>query len=244
MRVERLALVAVATLGLVVLAACGGDEATMSAPTGTAGQLPTQRFAAHYVDSAPVHGTAYSVVPDKVLINFDFTLTPPSTITVAKDGVAVQTGATSITGANRLSLTAPLPRDGGDGLCVVTYRACWPDRSCHDGQFAFRVDSKLTGTYGDMTGKAEVKVGMKDIKFSPARIVVSQGTKVVWTNNEAVPHFVNTDPHPSHNNLPGLNSLDLREGQSYTFTFVQAGEWAYHCSAHYPQGMVGSVLVR
>ncbi|MBM3947272.1 MAG: plastocyanin, partial [SAR202 cluster bacterium] len=72
----------------------------------------------------------------------------------------------------------------------------------------------------------------------------SQGTKVVWTNNEAVPHFVNTDPHPSHNNLPGLNSLDLREGQSYTFTFVQAGEWAYHCSAHYPQGMVGSVLVR
>ena len=44
--------------------------------------------------------------------------------------------------------------------------------------------------------------------------------------------------------LPDLNSLDIGQGKSYSYTFGRAGEWAYHCSAHYPQGMVGSVLVR
>jgi plastocyanin len=95
-----------------------------------------------------------------------------------------------------------------------------------------------------MTGKSEVMVDMKDLKFQPARIVVSRGTKVTWVNKEATIHFVNTDPHPSHNNLPGLNSLDVKEGQAYSYAFNQAGEWAYHCSAHFPQGMVGSVIVR
>lgn len=234
MRFKGLASV-MAGFGLALLAGCGEE--------GKA-ELPAQQFAAHYVDSAPVHGAVYAVVPDKVLINFNFTLAEPSSITVTKDGKAAQTATASITGANSLVLTTPLPQNGGDGLYVVSYRACWPDRSCHDGQFAFRVGSKVAGTYVDMTGKAEVAVEMRGLKFSPARIVVSRGTKVVWTNREAVPHFVNTDPHPSHNNLPGLNSLELGEGKGYHFTFDQVGEWAYHCSAHYPQGMVGSVLVR
>lgn len=243
----RLAWLAAVALGLVLIAACGGGDeqaGSRSKPEGAGGELPTQKFAAHYVDSAPVHGRVFSVVPDKVLINFDFTLAEPSSITVTRNGAAVQTGKTAITGANSLSLTTPLPADGGDGLYEVNYKACWPDRSCHDGRFAFRVDSKAISSYLDLTGKGEVAIDMRDLKFSPARIIVSKGTKVTWTNREGVLHFVNTDPHPSHNNLPDLNSLDIEQGKSYGYTFGRAGEWAYHCSAHYPQGMVGSVLVR
>ena len=72
---------------------------------------------------------------------------------------------------------------------------------------------------------------------------MSKGTKVVWTNGDGVAHFVNTDPHPSHNVLADLNSLDLAQGQSYSFTFTEVGEWGYHCSAHY-LSMVGRVIVQ
>ncbi len=227
----------------LLLASCGPDTRAATTTPST-GSLPAQQVAAHYVDSAPVHGKTFALAPDKVLINFDFSLAEPSTITMTVDGKLLQIGAPTISGPNSLHLTSTLPANAGDGLCVVQYTACWPDKSCHGGQFAFAVDSKAKSTYLDVTGKSEVVIEMKELKFQPARISVSKGTKVTWINREAVVHFVNTDPHPSHNNLPGFNSLDLKEGQIYSYTFNQAGEWAYHCSAHFPQGMVGSVIVQ
>lgn len=225
------------------LSACSsGTSVTPTLPV--TGNLASQKFAAHYVDSAPVHGRTFALVPDKVLINFDFSLAEPSTITVTKDGNALRIGASTISGPNALQLSSTLPGDGGDGLYVVKYVACWPDRSCHDGQFAFNVDGRTRSAYTDMTGRGEVVIDMQELKFQPARIVVSKGTKVTWNNREVSVHFVNSDPHPSHNNLVGLNSFDLKEGEPYSYTFDQVGEWAYHCSAHVPQGMVGSVIVR
>lgn len=239
----RWATVGVLAVNALWLASCSpGTSIPTTAPLTSS--LPQQRFAAHYIDSAPVHGKTFALVPDKVLINFDFSLAEPSTVTVTKGGNALQIGKPTISGPNSLHLSSTLPRDAGDGLYVVKYKACWPDTSCHDGQFAFNVDSKAKSTYIDMTGKGEVVVDMKELKFQPARIVVSRGTKVTWVNREAAVHFVNTDPHPSHNNLASFNSLDLKGGQSYSYTFDQVGEWAYHCSAHFPQGMFGSVIVQ
>ncbi|MSQ26164.1 MAG: hypothetical protein EXR49_07885 [Dehalococcoidia bacterium] len=57
-------------------------------------------------------------------------------------------------------------------------------------------------------------------------------------------HFVNTDPHPTHNGLPQLNSTALKKGESYAFTFSSPGIFPYHCSAHVPEGMTGQVLVQ
>jgi hypothetical protein len=36
-------------------------------------------------------------------------------------------------------MSTDLPADAGAGLYLVKYTACWPDGSCHDGQFAFAV---------------------------------------------------------------------------------------------------------
>lgn len=236
-------LLVVVLAGIALLLASCSSNAGPAAVKSSPGELPAQ-FAAHYVDSAPIHGQTFALVPDKVLINFDFSLAEPSSISVTKDGKALQIEKSTISGPNSLHLSSPLPRDAGDGLYVVSYKACWPDKSCHNGQFAFTVASKAQSAYIDMTGKGEVVIDMKDLKFQPARITVSKGTKVTWTNKEAPIHFVNTDPHPSHNNLPDLNSLDLKEGQTYSYTFKPVGEWAYHCSAHFPLGMVGSIIVR
>jgi len=221
-------------------------DAMMAKSTPTADammiKMPDQMFAAHFVDSAPKHGDAFALVPEKVLINFNFTLSDASTITVSKDGAPVNPGKT-VLGDRMLSMSATLPSNAGDGLYLVKYKACWPDKSCHEGQFAFKVDSKMGKSYIDLTGKSAVVVRLKDFQFSPAQFVVSKGTRVTWINDDPVDHFVNSDPHPSHNNLPGLNSLGLKKGESYSFAFNQPGEWAYHCSAHVPQNMVGRVIV-
>ncbi len=204
-------------------------------------KLPDQMFAAHYVDSAPKHGDTFAKAPDKVLINFNFTLSDPSAITVLKDDKPIQ--VKTMLASNNLSMSAALPADAGDGLYVVKYKACWPDKSCHDGLFAFVVDSKKKSSYLDMTGKRKVTVRMKDALFNPSLLIVSKGTIVTWVNDDSFVHFINTDPHPSHNNLPALNTLEIKKGESYSFTFTDSGEWAYHCSKHVPDGMIGRVLV-
>lgn len=204
--------------------------------------LPDQLVTPHFVDSSPRHGDVFAQTPDKVLINFNFNLHTISSITVLKDDQPLEVGKTTLA-PDMLSMSVTLPGDAGDGLYVVKYQACWPDRSCHEGQFAFKVASNIRGTYLDMTGKSEVTIRLKDLQFAPARIVVSQGTKVTWVNDDPIVHFVNSDPHPNHNALPALNSAALQQGDSYSFTFNQPGEWAYHCSAHVPQNMLGRILV-
>lgn len=212
-------------------------------PTGDAmKKLPDQLFAAHFVDSAPKHGDAFAQVPEKVVINFNFTLSDVSTIAVLKDDKPLTVGKVAFA-ANLLSMSATLPKDAGDGLYLVKYKACWPDKSCHEGQFAFKVDSKMGKAYVDMTGKNEVTIRLKDVKFNPSLVIVSKGTKVTWINDDPVTHFVNTDPHPSHNYLPALNSLGIKQGETYAFTFDRPGEFAYHCSAHVPDGMTAHIIV-
>lgn len=80
------------------------------------------------------------------------------------------------------------------------------------------------------------KVSIKDFAFSPASITVTKGTTVTWTNNDTTAHtVVETD------GKDGPNSSDVKPGDSYTFTFSQAGTYQYHCSLH-PQ-MTGTVTV-
>ncbi|MBI4790917.1 MAG: copper resistance protein CopC [Chloroflexi bacterium] len=213
-----------------------------TSPEAMMGKLPDQITAAHFVDSAPKHGDKFAQAPTQILINFNFTLHEDSAITVTRDGAAVDVGKPTL-GEKKLSLSATLPSNAGDGLYVVKYKACWPDRSCHDGVFAFTVDSKMKGTYLDLTGKSEVTVRLKGIQFSPQLIMVSRGTKVTWVNDDPVVHFVNSDPHPSHNVVATLNSLEIQNGESFSYTFDQAGEWAIHCSAHVPQNMLARVIV-
>ncbi|MBI3537324.1 MAG: copper resistance protein CopC, partial [Chloroflexi bacterium] len=197
---------------------------------------------AHFVDSSPTHGDQFARAPAQVLINFDVSLQNNSAITITRDDQPILI-TTRVIGQYSLTLAATLPADAGDGQYRVKYKACLPDKSCPEGQFIFTVNSNSSSTYVDLTGKSDVTIRMKDIKFSPARIRVSPGAKITWVNDDPIPHFVNSDPHPSHNALPALNSFDLAPDARYAFTFDQPGEWAYHCSAHADAKMIGRVLV-
>ena len=77
--------------------------------------------------------------------------------------------------------------------------------------------------------------------FDPKEITIKKGDTITWMNDDAAPHDVASDPHPTHTDLPGLRSGTLQSGQSYTFQFVKVGTWGYHCHLH--PTMKGTVIV-
>ena len=101
-------------------------------------KLPDQRLAAHFVSSNPKHGETLGMLPEKLSLNFDFTLAKNSTIAISKDGAPLATMAPEYD-ARSLMMSTALPKTAGAGTYVVSYKACWPDQSCHDGLFAFVV---------------------------------------------------------------------------------------------------------
>ena len=80
-----------------------------------------------------------------------------------------------------------------------------------------------------------VDVKISNFAFQPARIVVSPGTRVVWTNEDSDPHTVTTDK-------PGFSSQALDTGSHYTEVMQKTGNYTYHCTIH--PFMHGAVVVQ
>jgi plastocyanin len=156
------------------------------------------------------------------------------------NGIEYATGETIID-ENKLAMRRTMDSNAPDGLYEVTYKACWPDGSCHDGYFRFAIDRSIVQVYEDLRGRSEVAVAMQNIAFLPRDIYISRGTKVIWTNEDGVTHYVNTDSHPAHTYYPEMNSRALNEGATYSITFDTPGIYLYHCSAH--TNMEGSIIV-
>jgi len=77
---------------------------------------------------------------------------------------------------------------------------------------------------------------MLDNRFVPTKLTVTAGTTVVWTNNG----------ENSHNTTSFTGIWDsglLNHGQSYQFTFGQAGTYRFLCSQHFLEGMTGTITV-
>lgn len=79
-----------------------------------------------------------------------------------------------------------------------------------------------------------VKVKIMNFAFMPARVEVSAGTRVVWTNQDSDPHTVTTDKK-------GFSSQALDTGQTYARVMSKAGTITYHCTIH--PFMHGTVVV-
>src|SRR3989339_273716 len=63
-----------------------------------------------------------------------------------------------------------------------------------------------------------VSVSIQNFAFSPSSLSIAKGTKVTWTNNDAAPHKIGTaGAFPE--------SSTLSQGQSYSFTFKDAGSY-------------------
>lgn len=123
------------------------QSTSSSSPLGDIGSSPTltpivfsfspPKKSAHYVSNIPSHGETLSSLPSDVSITFNFTLDPRSTINITNDtGQTVGIGDAMIDDS-KLTLSRQLSPAAAPGLYTVTYNACWPDGSCHDGNFQF-----------------------------------------------------------------------------------------------------------
>jgi plastocyanin len=74
-----------------------------------------------------------------------------------------------------------------------------------------------------------VEIAITADGFEPATVLIPAGTEVTWINQNIEPHWIASNPHPDHDELPGLNSNEAigPEG-SYSYTFEESGEYGYH----------------
>lgn len=75
--------------------------------------------------------------------------------------------------------------------------------------------------------------------FNPDPLEIPAGTTVVWTNDDDIQHSITngTPPDPAG----AFGSEFFTQGQTFSFTFDQPGEYPYFCMRH--NSMVGVVKV-
>lgn len=78
-------------------------------------------------------------------------------------------------------------------------------------------------------------VKINNFQFNPSTLTIKKGESVTWTNEDSVSHAIKGD------SLSSLSSDSFSKGQSYTFTFNEAGTFQYHCSIH--STMKGTIIV-
>lgn len=80
-----------------------------------------------------------------------------------------------------------------------------------------------------------VHVTISNFAFHPARLVVSPGTRVFWTNQDSDPHTVSAT-----NGRWSSDALDT--GDHYNRMFTAAGTLTYYCTIH--PFMHGTLIVK
>jgi amicyanin len=80
----------------------------------------------------------------------------------------------------------------------------------------------------------KLQVKISNFKFGPRTLTVKVGTRVTWTNNDAIGHSVN---FASGN----INSKTLGQDAKFSHTFTVAGTYPYICDIH--PFMHGTIVV-
>jgi plastocyanin/methionine-rich copper-binding protein CopC len=228
-------------VGFVVFIAASVSVILLSEDKNSSSSNLVEKKAPHYESSTPLANSTLPAPPPNVTINFNFDLADSSSIEILKDGTNYAINRTIID-KNKLSMRRNMSPDAPDGSYLVKYNACWPDGSCHDGQYQFSIDRSLLNSYQDQRGIREATILMSQIKFKPMNIRINAGQTITWVNDDSVRHYVNTDSHPAHTHVPDFNSKVLNKGDTYTYTFKELGTYPYHCSAH-ADSMVGMIVV-
>jgi plastocyanin len=100
-------------------------------------------------------------------------------------------------------------------------------------------DMNMTGTTGGTGGNGSGGPGpnavfIQDMAFSPSTITITANTTITWTNKDAIAHTVTSDTGV-------FDSGTVPANGTYSFTFLVAGKYTYHCAIH--PSMTANVVV-
>ena len=82
---------------------------------------------------------------------------------------------------------------------------------------------------------ASAAVSVDNFTFGPKTLTVKAGTTVTWTNNDDIPHSI------VDKDRKVFRSKALYTGDTFSFTFVNPGNYDYFCGLH--PHMTGRVVV-
>lgn len=244
----------------LTLAGCGGDDSDDAVPSTTADspadspadeaatapasltladqdgdgtrvvigavELPSAGFVAVHGDGGGSPGPVIGVsdllpagTSNEVTVTFDEPLTESGTVFpmahIDTDGNGVYEFGV-VDGADGPGVTAE--GDVAVGPVVITIGG---DDSGESGE------SAATSSAGDNT------ITIADFAFGGVT-EVAVGTTVIVTNTDGAPHTWSADDG-------GFDSGSIGQGDSFEFTFTEAGEFAYHCNFH--PSMTGTIVV-
>src|SRR5215204_525303 len=171
---------------------------------------------------------------------------PPALRTIATGTNATTTGTNATTTGTNATTTGTNATTTGTNATTTGTNATTTG-----------TNATTTGTTGNTTGTSTTSAGggtsvsivsgsssLTDTAYQPNPIQVSVGTTVIWTNDDSQPHTVtsgsNGQPDNKFNSSPNFSPL-LNPGQTFSFTFTQAGDYPYFCMLH--PNMVGTVSV-
>jgi plastocyanin len=82
-----------------------------------------------------------------------------------------------------------------------------------------------------------------ELAFDPLEITVKVGTTVQWTNKDLIAHDITSGLSDGVQGEPDgkFQSGFMNEGDVWTYTFTEVGEFPYYCSPH--PWMIGKVTV-
>lgn len=97
------------------------------------------------------------------------------------------------------------------------------------------IDEGAAGSASQTQPVSATAVAITDFAFSPASITVKKGTTVTWTNNDSSEHTV------TRTGNTGPDSQLFGKGETFSYTFTEAGTFNYFCEPH--PSMKGTVVV-
>ncbi len=132
-----------------------------------------------------------------------------------------------------------LAHPSGAHPLASTYTAVAP-MAGSNGAMAPMVDSHVAATTSAQAAvmrlhQRVVRLTIHNFAFQPARLVVSPGTRLVWTNQDSDPHTVD-----STKGVWSSEALDT--GNTFARVFSKTGSFPYYCSIH--PFMHGTIIVQ
>jgi plastocyanin len=88
-------------------------------------------------------------------------------------------------------------------------------------------------------GEVAVEISYTENGYDPAEVSIKKGQAVKWINNSSAEMWPASAVHPTHSIYPEKSDSDclgssfdacrrMSPGESYEFTFHEAGDWKFH----------------
>ena len=90
------------------------------------------------------------------------------------------------------------------------------------------VETALQNGAKDFRGSSEVSIVLTEKGFEPDKVLITHGTRVVFTTTRPYLYWPASNPHPSHNLYTGFDPKEPLSASS-TWSFVpEKGIWGFH----------------